>query len=80
MKKIFSVFLLLLILLSFGSLQTASAQTYRFTLSQYEVEAYINDDGTLTLYYYMVFENDKNADPIDFVDLGLPSTSYNCRA
>lgn len=80
MKKIFSVFLLLLILLSFGSLQTASAQTYRFTLSQYEVEAYINDDGTLTLYYYMVFENDKNADPIDFVDLGLPSTSYNLQS
>ncbi len=47
MKKILSVVLLLIFLLSFGSLQTASAQTYRFTVSQYEVEAYINDDGTI---------------------------------
>ena len=80
MKKILSVVLLLIFLLSFGSLQTASAQTYRFTVSQYEVEAYINDDGTLTLYYYMVFENDKGADPLDFIDLGLPSTSYNLQS
>ena len=37
------------------------AQTYRFEVSEYEVEAYIEADGSLTLYYYMVFQNDPNA-------------------
>ena len=53
------------------------AQTYRFEVSEYEVEAYIEADGSLTLYYYMVFQNDPNADPIDFVDLGLPQGDYD---
>ena len=53
------------------------AQTCRFEVSEYEVEAYIEADGSLTLYYYMVFQNDPNADPIDFIDLGLPQGDYD---
>jgi len=57
----------------------ASAQTYRFSLSTYEVEAYLEKDGSLTLRYYMVFENDTSADPIDFIDLGLPYAKYSLK-
>lgn len=57
----------------------ASAQTYSFSLSTYEVEAYLEKDGSLTLRYYMVFENDTFADPIDFVDLGLPYAKYSLK-
>jgi len=49
-------------------------------LPTYEVEAYIEADGSLTLRYYMVFQNDPSASPIDFVDLGLPYANYNLGA
>ena len=45
-----------------------------------EVEAYIEEDGTLSLWYLIVFENRTNADPIDFVDIGMPSSAYSLSA
>lgn len=57
--------------------QPVYAQDYRFTLPQYEVEAYIEADGTVTLYYYMVFDNAPGAHIIDFIDLGLPNRQVN---
>jgi hypothetical protein len=53
------------------------AQIHRFEVIEYEVEAYLEADGSLTLYYYMVFQNDPKADPIDFIDLGLPQADYD---
>ncbi|NLC29894.1 MAG: hypothetical protein GX773_05490, partial [Chloroflexi bacterium] len=53
------------------------AQTYRFTLPTYEGETYLEEDGSLTLYYYMVFQNDPSASPLDFIDLALPPADYN---
>ena len=70
---------LLLVLLVFVPAVPTHAQTYRFSLPVYEVEAYIEEDGSVTLYYYMVFQNDPSASPIDFVDLGLPYADYNLR-
>ena len=70
---------LLLVLLVFGPAVPAHAQTYRFSLPVYEVEAYIEEDGSVTLYYYMVFQNDPSASPIDYVDLALPYANYNLR-
>jgi len=64
---------LVLLLIPVGSVQ---AQDYRFTLSAYEVEAYLEADGTLTLYYYMEFQNDQSGHAIEYVDLGLPATQY----
>lgn len=60
-------------------LGSANAQTYRFTLPSYEVEAYLEADGTLTLYYYMEFANDTSASPLDFVDLALPYADYDLK-
>jgi hypothetical protein len=77
MKKLCLPVFSILIILSLGFTQVVSAQAYSFTISQYEVEAYINADGTLTLYYYMAFDNMANADPIDFIDVGLPSQDYD---
>jgi len=77
MKKYNYIIIAIVLLLSLGISQPVFAQTYRFTMPQYEVEAYINTDGTLTLYYYMVFENSSSADPIDFIDVGLPSLNYD---
>ncbi len=74
LKRVFLFLSLLLLLIPIGS---AQAQEYRFSLTAYEVEAYLEADGTLTLYYYMAFQNDPSAHEIDFVDLGLPTTRYN---
>jgi len=76
MNKLKRVFLLLSLLLLLIPLGSAQAQDYRFSLSAYEVEAYLEADGTLTLYYYMAFQNDPSGHAIDFVDLGLPTTQY----
>jgi len=73
LKRVLIVLSLILLLIPLGS---AQAQDYRFSLTAYEVEAYLEADGTLTLYYYMAFQNDPSADAIDFVDLGLPTTQY----
>ena len=68
---------LVLVLLVFLPGTPSHAQTYRFSLPTYEVEAYIEADGSLTLYYFMVFQNDASASPIDFVDLALPYSNYS---
>ncbi|MDD2522148.1 MAG: hypothetical protein PHW11_04950 [Anaerolineaceae bacterium] len=70
---------LLLALIAILPANPTHAQTYRFTLPTYEVEAYIEEDGSVTLIYIMVFENDPSASPIDFVDLALPYANYDLR-
>ncbi len=72
-KRIFLLLGILLLLIPHGSVQ---AQDYRFSLTAYEVEAYLEADGTLTLYYYMAFQNDPSGHAIEYVDLGLPTTQY----
>ena len=77
-KRLLLVALVLLLVLVVILPATPShAQTYRFTLPTYEVEAYLEEDGSLTLYYYMVFQNDASASPIDFIDLALPYAAYS---
>ncbi len=77
MKKT-RVFLLCLIFIGLFILSDpVSAQDYRFTVSVFEVEAYIEDDGSLSINYIIEFQNNPNADPIEFVDIGMPNTSYS---
>ncbi len=76
-RVLFIAFGLLFVLLAILPVVSAQAQTYRFTLPTYEVEAYLEEDGSLTLYYYMVFQNDPSASPIDYVDLALPPAEYD---
>ena len=77
MKKLRLLLLLIILVVSLTLPLNVSAQTYRFSLSQYEVEAYLNKDGTLDLRYYMVFENSASADAIDFIDVGLPVSKFS---
>ena len=68
---------LVLILAAMLPATPSHAQNYRFTLPTYEVEAYLEADGSLRLRYFMVFQNDPSASPLDFVDLALPYASYD---
>jgi hypothetical protein len=56
---------------------SAYAQTYSFSLDKMDVDVFWEDDGSMRLEYLMVFTNDANASPIDYVDIGLPTQYYN---
>lgn len=73
--RLFSFFLLAVVL--FVPLQTAFAQTYAFTVLSERVDVYWQSDGTLDLEYEIVFANATYADPIDYVDIGLPNDTYS---
>lgn len=49
---------------------------YSFNLDLEVVDAYWNEDGSLSLAYEFVFTNDALAAPIDYVDIGIPSEHY----
>jgi hypothetical protein len=80
MKKIRLILLILVILGVFGLPSPVSAQDYSFTVTSMEVEAYIEEDGTLSLWYLFEFQNLQNGAPIEYVDIGMPSSSYKLSA
>jgi len=73
-KRVLVIFLL--VLLTFSLPGIALAQTYSFSLEQETVNVYWNADGTVSIDYVFVFNNDPGASPIDFVDVGLPNSDF----
>ena len=69
--------LVITIMLVFGITTNAAAQSYSFEVTNEVVNVYWNDDGTVSLDYLITFKNDAGAHVIDFVDLGLPNSSYS---
>ncbi|HEX6268665.1 MAG TPA: hypothetical protein VFZ43_00385 [Anaerolineales bacterium] len=74
-QKLFAIWLV--ILLTFGPIGEASAQSYSFSLDREVVNVYWNSDGTMSLDYQFTFTNRPGAHVIDFVDVGLPNDNYN---
>ncbi len=72
-----SLLLVILVLLVFAIPGSVLAQSYLFEVPQASVDVYWNDDGTLSIYYEWVFDNHPSASPIDYIDVGLPSESYD---
>lgn len=70
------VIILLILLLSLN-VGPASAQNYSFQVTRSVVDVSIEEDGTATIQYEIVFTNAKGASPIDYVDIGLPNDNYN---
>lgn len=77
LKRIQILLILILVCLFLGRHQPAHAQTYRFSVPKETVHAYWNHDGTLSLQYEIWFTNSPTADPIDFVDIGVPTPYYD---
>jgi hypothetical protein len=76
MKRLLAILLFLsLILIPLAG--SALAQDYYFQVPQKIVHAYWESDGSLTLFYTFVFQNDPSGHVIDFVDVGLPNGNYN---
>lgn len=74
-KRILHLAILLAIFLSFPG--SALAQDYYFVLDQNYVDVFWNEDGTMSLQYQMTFSNDPGGHAIEFVDLGLPNSSFD---
>ena len=57
MKKLTKIiFYLIILLLFFTPFTNTTAQSYNFEVTQYDVQAVIEEDGTLTLFYEMPLE------------------------
>jgi ligand-binding sensor domain-containing protein len=54
----------------------APVLSYSFRLDREVVDAFWNEDGSLSLAYEFTFTNDAFASPIDFVDVAIPSQDY----
>jgi len=65
------------ILISLVPLNSASAQDYYFQIPKLDVDAYWEEDGTLSLDYLFFFLNDPSGHSIEFVDLGLPNSNFS---
>ncbi len=80
MKKIRILLLFLVVLGLFALPASVAAQDYRFEIATQEVEVYVEEDGTLSIWYLIEFQNQTGAAPIDFVDIGMPSPSYSLKS
>jgi hypothetical protein len=77
MNKILRLSFFILILISLLLIPTvALAQTYLFSMDSQIVNIFVNEDGTTSIDYLFTFTNDRSASPIDFVDVGLPNSSF----
>jgi hypothetical protein len=65
------------VLLALALPASALAQNYYFAVPQETVQVYWNEDGTLSLDYTLVFNNQPGAHVIDFVDMGMPNNSFD---
>jgi hypothetical protein len=69
---------LLLILLSLVlAPMTALAQDYYFALPEFFVDVYWNSDGSISLDYLYTFQNEPSGHSIEYVDVALPSYSFD---
>jgi hypothetical protein len=74
-RRLLSICFAITLLLSFAL--PVLAQTYAFRLDRQTVNAYWESNGTLSLTYEFVFTNESYADPIDFIDVGMPNAYFN---
>ena len=76
MLKRFLVLVMLAGLVFFSASGVAAQASYSFSLDKEITNAYWNADGTLAVDYLFTFTNDPGAHIIDFVDVGMPNSSF----
>jgi len=75
MKKRFLATLIAFLLLFIPA--SALAQNYYFQLPQMTVDVYWNADGSESINYTFVFQNDPSGHAIEYVDVGIPNANFN---
>jgi hypothetical protein len=77
MKRLWIASWLVVLFLIIAPFQTVSAQTYSFTVDRETVDVYWEEDGSARIEYEFIFTNDISADPMDYIDIGVPTSSYD---
>jgi len=77
MKKTLFVIIPLVCILLFISPLNTFAQSYYFAVDKLVANVYWNNDGTTSIDYVFVFSNQPGAHPIDYVDVGLPTSNFD---
>lgn len=77
-KRILVILLALALLLSTSG--RVQADNYYFQLTDLTVNAFWNADGSLSLDYLFVFDNDPSAGPIEYVDLAMPNDNFDANS
>jgi hypothetical protein len=54
----------------------AHAQDYSFSVPEYQVDVYLEQDGTAYIVYDLTFAPDPGSHAIDVVDVGMPNDTY----
>lgn len=54
-----------------------AAQLYYFSVERLSADVYWEDDGTVRVEYEMVLYNDPSADPMEYIDVGVPTSSFS---
>lgn len=57
--------------------QSVQALAYYFAVPTNTIDVYANADGTVTIDYYYLFQNQPSGEPIQYVDIGMPTTDYD---
>jgi len=55
----------------------AAAQSYDFSMDKVDANVYWNADGTMSLDYLLTYTNQPGGHVIDFVDVGMPTNSFD---
>jgi hypothetical protein len=76
MRRWYAIFLLLFMVILLVT-TPATAQSLSFQVPTQTVDAYWNSDGTLSLDYTIIFNNNPSGAVIDYIDLGLPNSNYS---
>ena len=67
----------IVLILTFGLVTNAFAQSYSFSLDKEVVHVFWNSDGTMALDYQLTFTNSPGGHVIDFVDVGVPNGQFS---
>lgn len=54
----------------------AESEKYEFEVPREDVHVRVNKDSSIDFFYTILFKNDPLADPIDIVDIGMPTPNY----
>jgi hypothetical protein len=67
----------LVFILAFTITTNVFAQDYYVSLDKMVVDVYWNSDGTQSLDYLLTFTNQPSGHPIEFVDVGMPTNTFD---
>jgi hypothetical protein len=77
MRRILWVSTFLTLALTIAGSLPAAAQVYSFSLDRLTADVYFEADGTARIDYAFVFTNDDFAEPLDYIDIGVPTSDYS---